>query len=142
MAQIARKCVPFTPFEGDLSRATVAIVSSAGVHRRDQTPFNIADDLGDLTFRVIAGDVNTSDLSVTHCHYDHTDADADVNIVFPIEPLRELAREGFIAAVAPEHVGYMGFTMRLREMYERTAPEIANEIDKKSRADVVVLTGG
>jgi D-proline reductase (dithiol) PrdB len=125
-----------------LLRATVAIVSSAGVHRRDQTPFNIADDLGDLTFRVIAGDVNTSDLSVTHHHYDHTDADADVNIVFPIEPLRELAREGFIAAVAPEHIGYMGFTMRLKEMYERTAPEIANEIDKKSRADVVVLTGG
>jgi putative NADPH-quinone reductase len=44
--------------------------------------------------------------------------------------------------VAPEHIGYTGFTMRLKEMYERTAPEIANEIDKKSRADVVVLTGG
>jgi len=34
--------------------------------------------------------------------------------------LRELAREGFIAAVAPEHVGYMGFTMRLKQMYEQT----------------------
>lgn len=132
--------MPFTPFEGELSRATVAIVSSAGVHRRDQTPFNIADDLGDLTFRIIGGDVNPSDLAVTH--HDHTDADADINVVFPIEPLRELAREGFIAAVAPEHVGYMGFTMRLKQMYEQTAPEIASEIDKNSRADIVVLTGG
>jgi D-proline reductase (dithiol) PrdB len=134
--------VPFTPFEGELSRATVALVSSAGVHRRDQRPFNIADDLGDLTFRVIGGDVNVSDLMVTHHHYDHSDADADINVVFPIEPLRELVREGFIAAVAPEHVGYMGYTMRLKEMYEQTAPEIASEIDKKSRADIVVLTGG
>ena len=134
--------MPFTPFEGELSRATVALVSSAGVHRRDQRPFNIADDLGDLTFRVIGGDVNVSDLMVTHHHYDHSDADADINVVFPIEPLRELVREGFIAAVAPEHVGYMGYTMRLKEMYEQTAPEIASEIDKKSRADIVVLTGG
>jgi D-proline reductase (dithiol) PrdB len=142
MPQIARKCVPFTPFERELSRATVAIVSSAGVHRRDQTPFNIADDLGDLTFRIIGGGVNAAELAVTHHHYDHTDADADINVVFPIELLRELAQEGFIGAVAPEHVGYMGFTMKLKEMYEQTAPEIASEIDKKSRADIVVLTGG
>jgi len=142
MASIARKCVPFTPFERDLSKATVALVTSAGVHRKDQPGFNIADELGDLTFRIINGDVNAADLMVTHHHYDHTDADANINVVFPIEPLRELAAEGFIGAVAPEHIGYMGFTMRLKEMYEQTAPEIAAEIDKKSRADIVVLTGG
>ena len=142
MATIARKCVPFTPFERDLSKATVALVTSAGVHRKDQPGFNIADELGDLTFRILGGDVKPSDLMVTHHHYDHTDADADINVVFPIEPLRELAAEGFIGAVAPEHIGYMGFTMRLKDMYEQTAPEIAGEIDKKSRADIVVLTGG
>jgi D-proline reductase (dithiol) PrdB len=134
--------VPFTPFERELSRATVAIVSSAGVHRRDQAPFNIADELGDLTFRIIGGDVKASDLAVTHHHYNHSDADSDINVVFPIDALRELAQEGFIGAVAPEHVGYMGYTMRLKQMYEETAPEIANEIDKRSRADIVVLTGG
>ena len=100
MASIARKCVPFTPFERDLSKATVALVTSAGVHRKDQPGFNIADELGDLTFRIINGDVNAADLMVTHHHYDHTDADADINVVFPIEPLRELAAEGFIGAVA------------------------------------------
>jgi D-proline reductase (dithiol) PrdB len=142
MAQIVRKCVPFTPFEGELSKATVALVSSAGVHRRDQPGFNIADELGDLTFRIIGGDVNAADLMVTHHHYDHTDADADINVVFPIDLLRELANEGFIGAVAREHVGYMGYTMRLKQMYEQTVPEIAEEIDKKSRADIVVLTGG
>lgn len=142
MAQIARKCVPFTPFDGELSKATVALVSSAGVHRRDQLGFNIADELGDLTFRIIGGDVNAADLMVTHHHYDHTDADADINVVFPIDLLRDLANEGFIGAVAREHVGYMGYTMRLKQMYEQTVPQIAEEIDKKSRADIVVLTGG
>jgi D-proline reductase (dithiol) PrdB len=95
-----------------------------------------------MTFRVIDSDVAASDLMVTHHHYDHSDADRDINVVFPIDPLRELVREGLIGAVARLHIGYLGFTMQLKQMYEEVAPQIAEEIEKKSRADAVVLTGG
>ena len=83
---ISRKCVPFTPFDRELSKSTIAIVTAGGVHLKDQ--------------------------------------------------------EGFIGGVARKHIGYMGYTMQLKAMYEGTAPEIANEIDRGSRADAVVLTGG
>ena len=139
---LSRKCVPFTPFEGELARSTVAIVSAGGVHLRAQEPFNIADELGDLTFRVIPDDADTSELMVTHHHYDHADADQDVNVVFPLDVLRDLKAEGFVRELAKKHVGYMGYTMQLKAMYEGTAPQIANEIDRGSRADAVVLTGG
>ena len=139
---ISRKCVPFTPFEGELSRATISIVTAAGVHLREQEPFNISDELGDLTYRVIPPDAAAQDLMVTHHHYDHADADEDVNVVFPLDVLRDLETEGFVGGVAKKHVGYMGYTMQLKAMYEGTAPEIANEIDRGSRADVVLLTGG
>ena len=139
---LSRKCVPFTPFDGELSRATVAIVTAGGVHRKDQEGFNIADELGDLTFRVIEDSADTSDLMVTHHHYDHADADEDINVVFPLDALRDLVAEGFVGGLAAKHVGYMGYTMQLKAMYEGTAPEIANEIDRGSRADLVVLTGG
>ena len=139
---LSRKCVPFTPFDGELARATIAIVTAGGVHLKDQEPFNIADDLGDLGYRVIGDDVESSQLMVTHHHYDHTDADADINVVFPIDVLRDLKEEGFIKEIAKKHVGYMGYTMQLKAMYEGTAPQIANEIDRGSRADAVILTGG
>lgn len=142
MGNLSRKCVPFTPFDGELSRVNVAIVTAAGVHRRDQEPFNIEDDLGDLTYRVMGEDVTSADLMVTHHHYDHSDADEDVNVVFPIDVLHELVEEGFIGGVARKHIGFMGYTMRLKDMYEQTAPAIASEIDKGSRADIVLLTGG
>jgi D-proline reductase (dithiol) PrdB len=142
MATISRKCVPYTPFDRELAKSTIAIVTAAGVHRKDQTAFNIADELGDLTFRIISGDASTSDLMVTHHHYDHTDADQDINVVFPLDVLRELQAEGFIGGIAKEHIGYMGYTMQLRQMYEETAPAIAEAIDKRSRADAVILTGG
>ena len=138
----SRKCVPFTPFERELSRSKIAIVTAAGVHLRGQDPFNVADELGDLSFRVIPDDADTSRLMVSHHHYDHADADSDINVVFPLDVLRDLKGEGFIRDLARRHVGYMGYTMQLKAMYEGTAPEIANEIDKGSRADAVILTGG
>jgi D-proline reductase (dithiol) PrdB len=139
---LSRKCVPFTPYERELKRATVALVTAGGVHKKDQPAFNIADELGDLTFRILDGDVQAGNLMVTHHHYDHSDADRDINVVFPIDPLRDLVAEGLVGASAREHIGYMGYTMQLKQMYEETAPQIAEEIDKRSRADIVVLTGG
>ena len=142
MAVYSRKCVPFTPFDGELSKSTVAIVSAAGVHSKDQEPFNIADELGDLTYRVIDEQKKSTDLMVTHHHYDHADADSDINVVFPLDILEALKDEGFIGGIARKHVGFMGYTMRLKQMYEETAPQIAEEIDRGSRADIVLLTGG
>src|SRR4029453_16223252 len=100
------------------------------------------DELGDLGYRIIPEEVDSSQLMVTHHHYDHSDADEDINVVFPIDVLRDLQEEGFIGGIAAKHVGYMGYTMQLKAMYEGTAREIANEIDKGSREDAVVLTGG
>ncbi|HEX8459622.1 MAG TPA: glycine/sarcosine/betaine reductase selenoprotein B family protein [Pyrinomonadaceae bacterium] len=142
MTTLSRKCVPFTPFERELARSNIALVTAAGVHLRDQEPFNIADELGDLGFRIIPPEAAAAQLMVTHHHYDHTDADADINVVFPLDVLRELETDKVIGGLARKHVGYMGYTMQLKAMYEGTAPEIANEIDRGSRADAVILTGG
>jgi D-proline reductase (dithiol) PrdB len=142
MATFSRKCVPFTPFDMDLSKATIAIVTAAGVHQKDQEAFNIADELGDLSYRLMGEEVQSSNLMVTHHHYEHEDADLDINVVFPIDRLRELQAEGFIGGISRKHIGYMGYTMRLKDMYEQTAVQIADEIDKGSRADAVILTGG
>ena len=138
---ISRKCVPFTPFERELSKSTIAIVTAGGVHLKNQEAFHISDELGDLTYREIPPDVDSEDLMVSHHHYDHRDADKDINVVFPIDVLRDLQAEGFIGDIAKKHIVY-GYSQQLKAMYEGTAREIANEIDKGSRADAVILTGG
>src|SRR5260370_35714616 len=97
---ISRKCVPFTPFDRELSKSTIAIVTAGGVHLKDQEPFNIADELGDLTYREIPPDVDSAQLLVTHHHYDHTDADEDIDGVCPIDGLRDLKAEDFIGGIA------------------------------------------
>jgi D-proline reductase (dithiol) PrdB len=139
MLNIARRCVPFTPFDKELATATVALVSATGVYGDGQEAFP-TEDPGDVSYRVIEAATPTSSLRIAHHHYDHSEADADPNIVFPLDTLRELASEGFIAAVNDRHYSY-GFTTRLRELYEQTFPEIADKIEK-SKTKLVLLTAG
>jgi D-proline reductase (dithiol) PrdB len=139
MLNIARKCVPFTPFDKDLATATVTLVCATGVFLDGQEPFP-NEDPGDITYRLIPGDSDLGAMRIVHNHYDHSEADTDPNIVFPLETLRELAGEGFIGAVNDKHYSY-GFTTRLKELYETTFVEIADKVER-SKTKLVVLTAG
>ncbi|MDF2631302.1 MAG: hypothetical protein K0R39_5133 [Symbiobacteriaceae bacterium] len=142
MADMSRRCVPYTPVTRKLSEMTIAIVSTAGVHLKDQEPFNTQ---GDDTWRVLPGDVNMADLMITHGapeeHYDRTQANQDMNVIFPIERLRELQAEGFIGGVAEKNLTLMGYSLRLQKYYNETAPAVAKEIER-SPVDAVLLTAG
>jgi D-proline reductase (dithiol) PrdB len=135
--KLSRKCIPYTPFRKELREATLAIVSMAGIHLRSQQPFNPESD---TTYRVIPGDASTGDLMVTHEHYDHTDAERDPNIMFPLDRARELAAEGFIAGLNDKHYS-LGYAQDLRTIYDQVAPEIADAL-YQSQTDVVLLTAG
>ena len=138
MTTMSRRCIPYTPNRRPLSETTVALVTTAGVHLRSQEPFNPE---GEKEFRVIPGGVDSAELMISHPYYDHADADRDVNCVFPIDRLRELAGDGAIAGVGNINVGFMGTSPRLREVYEETAPAIADRVER-SKADAIVLTAG
>jgi D-proline reductase (dithiol) PrdB len=135
--------IPWTPVKKRLDKSTVAIVTTSGVHRKDQTPFNMHDQNGDPSFREIDGNTPVQDLMITHDYYDHTDAEKDLNIVFPIERLRELASEGIISKVADTHYSFMGHIMgpHIYTLMEVNAPEVAARL-KKQKVDYVLLTPG
>jgi D-proline reductase (dithiol) PrdB len=135
--ELSRYCVPYTPFRGKLEEAIVCLVSTAGVRRKDDRPF---DTDGDTSWRVIAGETAGADLAYDDTHYDHACVDADMNCVFPIDRLRELARDGLIGGITHRHFS-LGFSQALREMREKTVPQLAREIDRE-RPDVALLTGG
>lgn len=139
MLSISRRCVPYTPNDRDLASCVVTLVTATGVHLADGEPFSTVDP-GDVTYRILPGDLSMEAIRIAHHHYDHTDADNDPNIVFPLETLRELAAEGFIGGVNDKHYSY-GFTTRLRELYETVFPEIADKVER-SKTRLVLLTAG
>jgi hypothetical protein len=135
--ELSRYCVPFTPFQGRLEDATVCIVSTAGVRTKDDAPFNTD---GDTTWRVIPAEAEAKDLRYDDTHYDHACVDRDLNCVFPIDRVRELAVEGRIGGLTARHFS-LGFSQALRDLRERTIPALVREIDRE-RPAAVLLTGG
>lgn len=133
--------VAWAPLTRSLSKSTVALVSTAGVRLRSQPDYDLANEDGDPSFRVIPGDAATGDLIISHSHYDTSDANRDPNVVFPLDRLRELTVEGTIGAVSPVNIGMMGWNPNGERVKQETGPEVARLL-KDGGADVVLLTPG
>jgi D-proline reductase (dithiol) PrdB len=135
--------IPWTVVKKPLRECTVALITTAGVHQRDQKPFDMRDPNGDPSYRVIPGTKPLTDLMITHDYYDHADADRDMNIVFPIERLREFVRQGIIRGVADTHYGFMGHILgpHIETLVNTTAPEVAGQL-MKDGVDALLLTPG
>ena len=118
-----------------LSNRRVAIVSTAGLHGRDDRPFTF--DPGDY-YRVIPGDIKAGDLVMSHVstNFDHTGFQQDWNIVFPIDRLRELAGEGIIGSVTDFHYSFMGANEPIP--MEKEARSVAGLL-KKDAVDAALL---
>lgn len=89
-----------------LAERRVAIVSTAGLHKRGDRPFRP----GDGSYRVIPGDMSAADLVMSHIsvNFDRTGFQQDHNVVFPIDRLREAEADKTIGSVASIHYSFMG----------------------------------
>ena len=117
-----------------LSQRRVAMISTAGLQRRGDRPFME----GTADFRVIPGNVATGDMVMSHIsvNFDRTGFQQDLNVVFPLDRLNELADEGVIGSVADFHYSFMGATDP-REM-EPTVRHLAGLL-KDDAVDAVLL---
>ena len=91
-----------------LSERRIAIVTTAGLHRREDKPFK----MGVGEYRIIPDDTDMNDLMMSHIsnNFDRTGFQQDLNVVFPIERLRELDADGTIGSIAGFHYAFMGAT--------------------------------
>ncbi len=119
-----------------LSEATVAIVTSAALHSPDDHGF----EAGDTSYRTISREQRNLVLGHWSPNFDRTGVALDLNVVFPIERLEELAAEGVIGDVAPTHYSFAGNqpddvgTLR----YD-TGPTVGRAL-RDDGVDVVLLT--
>jgi len=135
--------VPWTPISRPLTDCKVAMVTTAGVHHCSQSPFDMKDQHGDPSFREIDIRKPLSDLMITHDYYDHSDADRDINIVFPVERLREWEEKGRLGSLAQRNFSFMGHIdgHHIPVLINETGRQVASEL-RKDGVDVVLLTPG
>jgi D-proline reductase (dithiol) PrdB len=126
----------FTTPARPLAESTVAIVTSAALHRMDDDGFT----QGDTSYRTI--DRSDRDLVLGHWspNFDRSGFAIDLNVVYPIDRLEELAEAGVIGAVAPHHYAFAGNQPdTVSEILLDTGPACAADLVADG-VDVVVLT--
>lgn len=118
-----------------LSEAKVAIVTSASLHHEDDADF----DPVDTGFRTLERD--RRDIIVGHWspNFDASGVAMDLNVVYPIDRLEELAEQGTIGSVSDIHLAVAGNQFDLSGIKMDGGPAGAALL-KDHEVDVVLLT--
>ena len=104
-----------------LGESTVAIVSTAGMHRRDDPPFT----LGAVDYRLLPRGVDWGDVVMSHisANFDRSASADDPNVAVPLDRLETLAETGEIGAVSRWHYTFMG-ALPQPQMLEEAGTEV------------------
>ena len=78
---------PLTPLAKPLSASRIALLTSGGVSRKDAKPFD-PEARNDLRVDTIPEETDAQFFMIHDNYYDHSDAERDINCIFPIERLR------------------------------------------------------
>jgi len=127
---------PFTPLAVPLSEARLAIVTTAGLHLKGDRPFTANDG----SFRVIPSSAAEVELVQSHTSigFERVSQARDINVVFPIDRLRELVERGVLGAVAANHYSLLGAQQDSTLPAALSGTELATRL--LGEADVALIT--
>jgi D-proline reductase (dithiol) PrdB len=135
--------IPWTPLTKPLSECTVALLSSAGIALKTDTPFDQERERrnpwwGDPTYRRLPKDASQDDVRLYHMHIDPAYAYQDLNCLFPLQRLQEMENSGRIGHVSARHYSIMGYILNPEVLLRETVPTLIRDL-KEDLADIVVL---
>lgn len=119
-----------------LESATVAVVTTAGLHAPDESGWA----RGDQSFRVL--DSASRDFICSHLspNFDRSGIVRDLNVVLPLDRLDEMSSDGRIGATSPYHLAFQGAqTEDMAVLRAESGPRAAAFL-KGHGVDVVILT--
>ena len=117
---------PFRRPAKPLAELRVAIVTTAGVHRRGDRPFSP----GDQTYRVIPSETPDVDIVQSHTSigFDRTPIMRDLNVSYPVDRLRELVERGEVGGLGPNGYSFMGALRDASRLEKETGPEVGRRL--------------
>jgi len=130
--------VPLARLKMPLSESRLTFVSTAGVQPKGTLPFDTVHPVGDYTFRRVPSNSKPSDLEIHQLKYPTAGAARDLNVIFPIERLQELASEGVVGDLAPNFFSFIGYNMDAERLERTLAEDIADAVEADG-ADVALM---
>ena len=132
---------PWASMRKPLGESKVALVTTAGLHLRDDKPFITDPQGGDCSYRVIPRATPAADIIQSHVSigFDHAGIYRDINVTFPMDRLEELKQKGVVGSLADNYYSYMGALRDPSRVVNDTGPEVARKMVEEG-VEVVFLT--
>jgi D-proline reductase (dithiol) PrdB len=136
--------IPWTPMSKPLSRATMAMVTSAGISLKSDPPFDMEIEKreptrSDPSYRALPREIKESEIHVNHLHINTNHIKQDINVILPLARMVELEKEGIIGRLSPTSFSFYGFQWENTD-FLNTAIEPMAKVMKKEGVDAVLLT--
>lgn len=128
---------PWTPLRRRLSESVVSIVTTAGLRLVRQHQFAADRDAGCPEYREISLYVKPADLAYDFTNYDPTEAQNDLNVLVPVDRLREMVDEKEFAGLTETFFSFFGRCLDIPTL-KRNA-EIVAERMKTQGSDVAFV---
>ena len=125
---VKNRRAPFRPARRALPMLNLALISSAGAYIDGTTPFDTSAAGGDLTFREIPIEVESSDLRFAGRGYDPAAVEKDANSQLPIERLLEFEQNGIIGQLNPVYWSFSGFIPDAAKLVDELVPKLIERI--------------
>jgi len=133
-----QELLPLAHLAKPLRECRLTFVSSAGVQPKGTMPFDVVHPVGDFSFRRVPSTSRPADLEIHQIKYPTHGAFRDLNVIFPIERLQELAAEGFIAGLTPSFFSFIGYNMEPVRFEATLAEDLAAAVSAEG-ADICLL---
>ena len=130
--------IPLAKLRKPLSESRLTFVSTAGVQPKDSMPFDTVHPIGDYTFRRVPSDSKPTDLEIHQLKYPTLGAKRDLNVIFPIERLQELAKEKVIGGLTTNFFSFIGYNMDAERLERTLAEDIADAVEAE-KPDAALL---
>jgi D-proline reductase (dithiol) PrdB len=128
--------IPWAPFKKPLKESCLAVVSTGGFYLEGDEPFDVDATHGDASFRTIPSNFDREKLKIAHTHYPHDRVNDDINVLFPIDRLKELAHAKVIGRLSDNFYSF-GFGMYMTEEFIGNPDGSAHQLAKKLKEDGV-----
>ncbi len=130
--------IPLAELKKPLTDARLTFVSTAGVQPKNTLPFDTAHPVGDYTFRRVPSRSKPEELEIHQLKYPTVGAERDLNVIFPIERLQELAADKIIGGLTTDFFSFIGYNMDAERLEKTLAEDIADAVEAE-KPDVVLL---
>ncbi len=128
---------PLTRLSKPVSECRVTMLTSGGISHCTMPGFN-PDARNDHRLDEVDQDVTSSDFQINDSYYNHDDADKDINCVFPIDRLKEMAADGLVGSIAPRlWSGFMGRIYNRTKLIEESIPAFIEKL-REDAVDILV----